>query len=190
MEGKDNITIHKNNDGTIQVLDDMRPTSYASRIGIVLRKLPALTSKIKAAAYASEVGEAFRPVVHGKVVKTLYGLSIGYVIVDIAGRTYCVHDQGYDKMGFFMFDTTLWHLMASLVFPAVTIHTLVKYATKLTKKVTVNKKANAWIPAILALSSVPFIIHPIDVVTDVIMDKGVRPFYLDRIAKEANNLRH
>lgn len=171
-------------------IEEYRATTYASRVGIILRKLPALTQKIQATAYASEVGESFRPIVNVNLVRALYGLSIAYVIVDISGRTYCVHDQGIKRMSYFALDTTLWHLSASLILPAVVIHSIVKYTGKFTKKITKNAKAIAWVPAILALGSVPFIIQPIDHVTDFALDKTLRPFYLDKIAIESKVAHH
>jgi fission process protein 1 len=173
----------------VDITDEYRPATYTSRIAIILRKLPAITAKAKAAAYASEVGESFRPIVPRSVVNFLYIVSIGYVIFDIAGRTYCVKDQGKEAMRYFCLDTTLFHLMASLVFPAVVIHKIVKLSQKGMKKALPKSlKLQAWVPAIFALCSVPFIIEPIDHVAEFILDKGVRPFYIDKIAKEAHKL--
>lgn len=168
--------------------DEYRPATYTSRVAVILRQIPAFTAKAKAAAYASEVGESFRPIVPRSLVNTLYAISIGYVVIDIAGRTYCVKDQGFEKVAYFVLDTSLWHSLASLILPAVTIHSIVKYSAKATKKITTNKSACAWIPALLALGSVPFIIHPLDHLTDFVLDKAVRPFYIDKIAKEKHHL--
>lgn len=173
----------------IDVTDDYRPATYTSRLAVIIRRLPALTAKAKAAAYASEVGESFRPIVPRSFVNFLYFVSIGYVVMDISGRTYCVKDQGQEKMMYFALDTTLFHLMASLVFPAVVIHKIVSLASKGCKKLFPTFiKGHAWLPALIALSSVPFIIDPIDHVTEFILDKGIRPFYIEKIAKEAHKL--
>lgn len=188
---KDHLSHHDRiiNKEIVDITDEYRPATYTSRIAIILRKLPAITAKAKAAAYASEVGESFRPIVPRSFVNFLYLVSIGYVLFDIAGRTYCVKDQGMEAMRYFCLDTTLFHLMASLVFPAVVIHKIVKLSTKGMKKAFPNfLKLHAWIPAIFALCSVPFIIEPIDHVAEFILDKGVRPFYIDKIAKEAHKL--
>ena len=174
----------------VDIAEPLRPATYASRVAIILRKLPMLTQKAKSAAYASEVGESFRPVIHKRLIRTLYAISIGYVVVDVAGRSFCVADQGREKMSYFIFDTLLWHSLASLILPAVLIHKIVKFSKYGVSKITGNKKALAWIPAVLALGSVPFIIHPIDLVTDYSLDNVVRPFYVDKIAKETNILRH
>lgn len=175
----------------IDFTEEYRPATYFSRFAIILRSLPSITAKLKAAAYASEVGESFRPVVPRSFVNFLYLVSIGYVILDISGRTYCVKDQGREKMLYFMLDTTLFHLMASLVFPAVAIHKIVKLSQKGTKKLLPNfSKTHAWIPALIALCSVPFIISPIDHATEFILDKGIRPFYIDKIAEEKDKLHH
>lgn len=174
----------------VEAVEPLRPATYASRVALILRKLPALTQKAKAAAYSSEVGESFRPVIHKKMVRFLYGVSIGYIIVDVTGRSFCVADQGTNKMSYFIFDTLLWHSLASLLLPALAIHKIVALSKKVICKISSNKKALAWIPAILALSSVPFIIHPIDKITDFALDNVVRPIYVDKIAKESNVLRH
>jgi DNA-binding protein H-NS len=170
--------------------DEFRPATYLSRVAIILRKLPAITSKAKAAAYASEAGESFRPVLKGNVVKALYGISIGYIFLDVAGRTYCVSNQGREKMSYLCFDTLLWHSLASLYLPMVIIHKLVHIFGFGIKKITKNKIAIAWIPALIALGSVPFIIHPIDIVTDFALDNTVRRLYLDKMAKEDKKLLH
>lgn len=187
MDKKNDI---KEREKSIDQIKDFRPATYSSRIAVILRKLPALTQKIQATAYASEVGESFRPVVNRRMVQTLYGLSIGYVIVDICGRTYCVHDQGVNKMFYFAIDTTIWHLSASLILPAVVVHSIVKYSGKLTKKLFTNKKALAWIPAVVALGSVPFIIKPIDMVTDFTLDNTLRKIYHNKMAIELDPPKH
>lgn len=171
--------------------DEYRTLTYTARIAVILKKLPALTYKAKAAAYASEVGESFRPVVPRTLVNSLYVVSVSYVLMDIIGRTYCVKDQGSDKMSIFAFDTFLFHLFGSLILPAVFIHKLVKTTTKGMVKYCPNYlRLHSWIPALLALGSVPFIIEPIDHVTEFMLDKAVRPFYIDKIAKEAHKLHH
>lgn len=44
-------------------------------------------------AYASDVGEAFRPVVPVRVVNATYAISFGYVGCDIAYRGYQAHKE-------------------------------------------------------------------------------------------------
>jgi fission process protein 1 len=46
-----------------------------------------LMRKMRPLAYASEVGESFRPLVNPWIVKALYGLSIGYCFVDTGIHT-------------------------------------------------------------------------------------------------------
>ena len=190
LKNIDTEVVEQKAEKVVEIAEPLRPATYASRVALILRKLPMLTQKAKAAAYSSEVGESFRPVVHKRFVRTLYGISIAYVVVDVAGRSFCVADQGRSKMSYFVFDTLLWHSLASLLLPAVIIHKIVHLSKKVVSKVTSNTKAIAWIPAVLALSSVPFIIHPIDLATDYSLDYLVIPYYVDKIAKEQNILRH
>ena len=137
-------------------------------------------------AYTSEVGESFRPLIPRPLVNTAYGISIGYVFADVYVNT---HDQfqktkDIKKTSIMAGDLLLWHTFASMVFPAVSIHSIVKYSGKAMDFTTIKNVPifRRWLPTLLGLGSIPFIIHPLDRMTDYLMDKSIRRFYnVDRV---------
>ncbi|KAL9648243.1 hypothetical protein ABK040_009247 [Willaertia magna] len=76
----------------------------------------------------------------------------------------------YDKakyMGYW----SLWHLQASLFFPSFTIHTIVNQTRKaLVKFPNLPPRIKVWTPMVIALSSIPFLIHPLDTLADKVME--------------------
>jgi len=155
--------------------------AYFRNIGSVLRNL--FVTSARPLAYTSEVGESFRPLIPNWSVRTLYGISIGYVLVDTGIKTYDVKHLGQKQMIIKGGDTLLWHTFASMILPAVTIHTIVKSSsTVLTRFNTLNRfpKVGKFLPTIIGLGSIPFIIHPLDHITDFVMDKTIRPLYKNK----------
>lgn len=65
----------------------------------------------------------------------------------------------------------LWHFQASLLFPTMTIHQIVNL-TKMTlnKTLWLNSTAKRVLPATMALSAIPFLIHPLNNLADFIME--------------------
>ena len=55
-------------------------------------------------AYASEIGESFRPLVPRSFVRFLYGVSWGFVITDTGFNTYLACDYGYDAAKYMCID--------------------------------------------------------------------------------------
>lgn len=156
-----------------------RPLVYGSWI---LRNLPALISKQRALAYASEVGESFRPIIPKAIVNTSYALSLGYVGADIWSHTNKLRDANAPnkEIALQTVDKLIWHSAASMVLPAVSIHTIVKYTGKGVNTIGLCNKiprVKAWFPTAVGLATVPFIIHPIDHLTDYVMDRTVRKLY-------------
>jgi fission process protein 1 len=154
------------------VIDDLEFSKYSRSLLPILRSV----SVIRPFAYASEVGESLRPVIPRSVVKALYGLSLAYVGADIAVKT---HDlwlakASSSRIAKNVLDLGIFHACASMIFPAVTIHSIVKYTGKVMPKITSNKSVAQWTPAIFGLFSIPFIIHPIDHFTDWMMNHTVR----------------
>ena len=134
-------------------------------------------------AYASEVGESFRPLVNVYLVRFLYTVSWGYVFLDTLSKTYVVKDQGRSKMLWYSMDTLVWHCFASMLLPAATIHSAVKYSGKLLYKF-IDPKASKFArfgPTCFGLAIIPFIIHPLDHFTDFAMDNSLRKTYVDRL---------
>ena len=126
-------------------------------------------------AYASEVGEAFRPIVHRYMVNSLYGLSIGYVLVDVGFKMHSKRENT-EQMIKYGIDQTLWHSMASMIFPALTVHTVVSQSTRFIKPTAIKyfPRVGRFVPVTLGLTIIPFIIHPLDELGTFIMDNTYR----------------
>lgn len=122
-------------------------------------------------AFTSDVGEALRPVVRTTIVNASYGVAIGYCVADVAWETYKVNKTGKNEHGHPM--TTLqmfverssFQLVASLVVPAVIIHSSVDFTKHVTKRIGRFQK---WGPSIAGLAIIPLL-----------------PMYLDEPAEKA-----
>lgn len=71
-----------------------------------------------------------------------------------------------------MSDTLLWQSFASVIIPGFTINricTAVQYVQR--RNVALK---NRWIPTIVGLASIPFIIHPIDAAVEEAMNMTYR----------------
>jgi fission process protein 1 len=149
---------------------------------MVLRGLPAIMNYSRPLAYASELGESMRPVINKNFVRFLYGVSWGYVILDTGIKTYSVKQHGNEAMIYSCLDTSIFHTFASMALPAFTIHSIVKYSLKFLKK-TIGEKSRLtkFLPVALGLTSIPFIIHPLDHGTEWVMDKTIRSFYYIKV---------
>lgn len=149
-----------------------------------MRRLNSVMASSRPLAYASEMGESVRPLVPPFFVRFLYGVSWGYVILDTAVKTYSVKDQGREIMSYYAMDTSIWHTFASMALPAFTIHSIVKYSGKLLKNfVNPLSRFGRFGPTIIGMSSIPFIIHPLDHFTDWAMDNSLRKLYSDKLPK-------
>ena len=147
-----------------------------------MRRLSIVMAKTRSMAYASELGESTRPIVSPFFVKFLYGVSWAYVFIDTGVKTYSVKDQGREKMAYYALDTSIWHSLASMALPAFTIHTIVHYSSSLLKKfVKPTSRIGRFGPTAIGLASIPFIIHPLDHMTDWAMDRTLRLAYKDKL---------
>lgn len=149
-----------------------RPIAYARNIGTLLKNYRSIS-------YASEVGESARPIVPKWCVNALYAVSFCYVGVDLI-HVWRENNHRQDNLGSNLIvvgDRALWHASASIVTPAVTIHTIVKTVKYALEKGKCSSKSAKLGATLMGLTSIPFIIHPIDEGTDWIMDKTCRKFY-------------
>lgn len=120
--------------------------------------------------YANEVGESFRPIVPRWLVNASYGVAGTYVVADAAwrssmpppGRTAFVEAA----------DTFLWQGLASVVVPGIVINRVVAAVSKFGPP-----QYKVWLPTAVGLSTIPFIIKPIDHAIDLLMDQVIRPVY-------------
>jgi fission process protein 1 len=160
--------------------------NYLAYIGHFARRIVGF----RPFAYTSEVGEAVRPVVPKHIVTAGYALSIAYILGDIGVKLHDNKNEPNNKIFYKCLDLSLWHTSASLVVPAVTIHTIVagvkKIQNTLLNKNLINAKYlpvrfRKVFPTVIGLSSIFFIIHPIDHGTDIVMDKFIRPCYSEHL---------
>lgn len=160
---------------TQMTTDDDNYLAYSRNVANILKN----TFTYRPMAYASEVGESLRPVTKQFIVRGAYALSFGYVFTDIGIKTHAMKHLGNDAMVKNAIDLTIWHGLASMAIPAFTIHTIVKYSSVGLKHFpkVYGTKYGKFLPSILGLVSIPFIIHPIDHMTDYAMDNTIRKYY-------------
>jgi len=162
--------------------------SINEKISEKLTKMNKYSEAIRPLAYMNEIGEAFRPIVSVYFVRFLYGISWGYIFTDTAMKVNNVKKESNTIIKFTFFDTLTWHLFASMLIPSLTIHSLVKYTKKIFTKANFrNKNFIKFGPTILGLSSIPFIIKPIDDFTDKLMDYTFRLGYKDNLINKFNH---
>eukprot|EP00457_Paulinella_chromatophora_P011771 gb/GEZN01011931.1/.p1 GENE.gb/GEZN01011931.1/~~gb/GEZN01011931.1/.p1 ORF type:complete len:207 (-),score=19.82 gb/GEZN01011931.1/:499-1083(-) len=137
--------------------------------------------------YANELGEAFRPLVPRSLVLSTYGVASLYVLADTRHKTLKAHEEHDhlpDAERFFVvvssgLDTLLWQSLASVAIPGFTIYQVVKKASSLqsTKYVrALPKSVHTMLPTVIGLGVIPFIVHPIDTATHMLMDCSSRVF--------------
>lgn len=127
---------------------------------------------VRPLAYSNEVGEAFRNT-FPKLLKPAYVIAFGYIATDIAVT---VAEAKPENRMLTLFDQSLWHSIASVVWPGVTVHQTVKFSTKMVQNVS-NVHVKRILPVALGLGIIPLIVHPIDHYTDILMDNTVRKMY-------------
>ncbi len=166
------------------------PDTNGGYFAAASRAVPLIASQ-RGLAYASEVGEAGRPLVHKVLVRGLYGASFLYVGADTYSRTVEAQDAGVsgNDLQIQIGDTLLFHSIASMLAPAATIHAIVKYSGIAMKSLPLplSSKVLGFAPTVIGLCSIPFIIHPIDHAVEWTMDHTVRRIYdLPKIHLEQN----
>lgn len=190
----DAIISHKNNHDTSR--DFTAPRYFAS----LFNNSNKIMAALRPLAYVSEVGESFRSKIPSFAVKGAYALSIGYVGVDTIVHTINVNskllhnpditiEERQKRVAINFADKAVWHTCASMVLPALTIHTIVKYSNKgflygLPKMMPSIKNLvpkSSWAAVFVGLGSIPFIIHPLDHLTDYVMDNTVRKLYCEHL---------
>lgn len=147
--------------------------------GSLLMRSMRFLAGARPAAYASEVGESARPIVPKWMVNLGYGVSGLYVVADVYLKGYDTFTKTGDQRhtNIVVVDSLVWHSLASMTIPAVTIHSIVKYSAKPMKRANFSPKVCRTVPSLIGLVSIPLIIHPIDHLTDYLLDNTIRKFY-------------
>ncbi|KAI9067657.1 hypothetical protein FKP32DRAFT_1563368 [Trametes sanguinea] len=154
---------------------DVRYMAYGARLRTALR------AGHRYVAYTSDVGEAFRPVVHPAVVTAAYGISWLYLAGDVGYETYKAHRRGPTALEAATFSEptrlsmvavkrAVFQSVASMALPAFTIHTAVKQAKKAFVNVQ-NPRLKTWGPTVTGLAIVPILPYlfdkPVEHATDI-----------------------
>ncbi|XWV25559.1 hypothetical protein QJ856_gp0195 [Tupanvirus deep ocean] len=148
---------------------------YAASLSRALRAL----SGFRMASYASDVGEATRGTFPNIFVNAMYAVTVSYIGSDLYFKwrdnkhlRVLPKDENNTLTPFqkYMGYHTLWHAQASLLFPTMTIHTIVNLVRNSSKKMTwINPRITKFLPAGVALASIPLLIEPLDKLADTTM---------------------
>jgi mitochondrial fission process protein 1 len=148
--------------------------NYPAYLIIIIKSV----QKVRLLAYTSEVGEAMRPIIPKSIVSGAYLISIGYIILDIFVKTTeMIPKQQNVPLEFC--SLVCWHSLASLALPAIVIHRTVKITGGIQNKIMnkfptkfpkIYSRYYRFFPTAIGLITIPFIIHPIDNLTDKIVD--------------------
>ncbi|CAL7936784.1 unnamed protein product [Xylocopa violacea] len=134
---------------------------------------------IRYLGYANEVGEAFRPVISSSTVWFSYAVASGYVLADTISSGLKAHQSDVTPKAtkytlLSMTDTLLWQSFASVIIPGFTINRIcaaIQFVQRRSNNVGLKCR---WIPTMIGLASIPFIIHPIDSVVEETMNVTYR----------------
>ncbi|RPD61840.1 hypothetical protein L227DRAFT_573721 [Lentinus tigrinus ALCF2SS1-6] len=152
--------------------------AYGARLRTVIR------AGHRYVAYTSDVGEAFRPVVHPAIVTAAYGISWLYLAGDVGYETYKAHRRGPTpleaanfseptRLSMIAVKRSVFQSIASMALPAFTIHTAVKQAKKALANAQ-NPRVRIWGPTATGLAIVPALPYifdkPVEHATDIIFE--------------------
>ncbi|KAI8091164.1 mitochondrial 18 KDa protein-domain-containing protein [Gilbertella persicaria] len=171
--------LEKAKEGKIDSLEGKaRYLAYGARIRT------ALLASTRYLAYTSEVGEAFRPIAHPALVTAAYGVSWLYLGLDVSYEGYKAAHAGQDKV---IVATTVvkrgvFQSIASMLAPAITVHSIVKYSAYAFKNVK-NQKVKGWGPTVLGLGIVPVLPYLFDEPIEHVIDKVFKPIE-ERVSKQ------
>jgi fission process protein 1 len=147
--------------------DELRYLAYASRLKNFVK------TGTRYLAYTSDVGEAFRPVVNPWLVRSAYGLSFAYVGYDISFHVIQSKNRNepQEMVARTFLQRTIFQGLASLLLPAITIHTVVDVAAKQLK----NTRYGKFGPTFVGLAVLPLLPvvydEPIEHGMEILFDK-------------------
>ncbi|KAL2100418.1 hypothetical protein ACEWY4_004812 [Coilia grayii] len=134
--------------------------------------------------YANEVGEAFRALVPVSAVWASYVVATAYVTADAADKgkkAAAAHGDNPGKttrVGVAVVDTFIWQALASVAIPGFTINRVCAASLYLLGRATRwPLPVRKWTTTAIGLSTIPFIITPIDRSVDFLLDSSLRKVY-------------
>jgi len=135
---------------------------------------------VRLLGYANEVGEAFRALVHRNVVRLSYAIAFGYVFADTNDKTKKVVPNDTKTKMLTGADVLIWQTLASVAIPGFTINRICALSAILLRRSPFKSAAQKWITTGVGLSSIPFIVKPIDHFVDYLMDNTYRRYISGR----------
>lgn len=134
--------------------------------------------------YANEVGESFRAIVPVSLVWTSYGVATAYVTADAIDKgkkalaSKSCEEGRTTRAAVAVVDTFIWQALASVVIPGFTINRICAASLYLMGSLTRwPLSVRKWATTAVGLSTIPFIIKPIDRSVDFLMDSSLRKLY-------------
>ena len=132
-------------------------------------------------AFTSDFGEALRPVVHARIVTGTYAIAFAYCIADVGWEAYKLkqndyfHEKTKEKMTMtqLIIERSTFQAIASLIVPAVVIHTSVDIAKKAFARIGRFQK---WGPSVVGLSIIPFLPLYLDEPVEEMIEHGFKHY--------------
>jgi len=136
------------------------------------RAVQAFLTKGRLVAYTSDVGESVRPVVPPAVVRLCYGLTWGYVGVDVAYHTFEEQQKGSPPaiVARTAAHATTFQVIASVAVPAFIIHQAVHLAQVALKSAPASPIVR-WAPSLFGLALIPLLPY-VDEPVEKLIDMG------------------
>ncbi|KAJ3098782.1 hypothetical protein HK100_005022 [Physocladia obscura] len=127
-------------------------------LGLLGRLRTVVIAQSRLLAYTSEVGEAFRPVTNQWFVKSAYAVSWAYVIGDVGLEAYKMRNHGGSDVDVARtaIERGVFQSLASMLFPAYTVHTVVHQAARFFKAPKPSLLTRFG-PSAIGLSTIPFL---------------------------------
>lgn len=142
----------------VYIDEALRYLGYGGR----LRTIAIATSRYL--AFTSDLGEAFRPIIHPRFVTATYAVSWLYCSTDVALYAYRDWAEGSTSTDISrtVVERTIFQSVASMGLPALTIHTTVRVFGHIFKKFG---RYQRWGPTAMGLAVIPFLPvydHPVE----------------------------
>ncbi|XP_018595859.1 mitochondrial fission process protein 1 [Scleropages formosus] len=134
--------------------------------------------------YANEVGESFRALVPVSMVWASYAVAMAYVSADALDKgkkAAAEHGENPGKttrVAVAVVDTFVWQALASVAIPGFTINRVCAASLYVLGRSTRwPLPVRKWTTTAIGLSTIPFIITPIDRSVDFLLDSSLRKVY-------------
>ncbi len=117
--------------------------------------------RMRLTAFTSEVGESFRPIIRRWLVLGSYGVSWLYVFTDIAIQGFEAADNTAASACSIrrrIVRASIFHTIATMLVPAVTVHTVVQVGTALIKKLAGLPAWFSWMPTAVGIGIIPLLV--------------------------------